>query len=229
MPAGFRASDPSDPRYQWTTIDSEVRAAAAKGFLPLVCVQGAPSWAQTGGKQRPNDGPVRPSPSALADFASAFATRYSGSYGGSTARPLLAGLERTESQHPAHAAVRERQAGFTGLVPRHGQRRGGARCMLFTTTTSSSRAVSRRSVVTPTIPSGGEVPNQERIHPLEFMRQMLCMSGGSKPKPTCNAKSEFDVWSHHPYTYGGPTHKAFHPDDVSLGDLGEMRSLLERS
>jgi hypothetical protein len=75
-------------------------------------------------------------------------------------------------------------------------------------------------------PSGGTVPDQERIHPLEFMREMLCMSNGAKARPTCSDKSEFDVWAHHPYTYGGPTHRAFHPDDVSLGDLGEMRALL---
>jgi hypothetical protein len=37
---------------------------------------------------------------------------------------------------------------------------------------------------------------------------------------------EFDIWAHHPYTYGGPTHSAHHPDDVSIGDLGEMRDLL---
>jgi hypothetical protein len=76
-------------------------------------------------------------------------------------------------------------------------------------------------------PSGGLVPNQERIHPLQFMRQMLCMSKGAKPKATCNARSEFDVWAHHPYTYGGPTHSAFHPDDVSLGDLSVMRTLVD--
>ena len=76
-------------------------------------------------------------------------------------------------------------------------------------------------------PSGGPVGDQERIHPLEFMRELLCMSAGSKPEPTCDDKSEFDVWAHHPYTYGGPTHSAFNPDDVSLGDLGKMRRLLD--
>ena len=59
------------------------------------------------------------------------------------------------------------------------------------------------------------------------MREMLCMSSGATPRATCNDRAEFDVWAHHPYTYGGPTHSAFHPDDVSLGDLGEMRRLLD--
>jgi hypothetical protein len=76
-------------------------------------------------------------------------------------------------------------------------------------------------------PSRPRYPNLIRMHPLEFMRTMLCMSKGPTPRPTCNTKSTFDVWAHHPYTYGGPTHEASHPDDVSLGDLGEMRKLLE--
>ena len=36
----------------------------------------------------------------------------------------------------------------------------------------------------------------------------------------------FDVWSHHPYTFGGPFGKAKLPDDVELGDLPRMRALL---
>ncbi len=59
------------------------------------------------------------------------------------------------------------------------------------------------------------------------MRQMLCVSDDPRPKSTCDAKSQFDVWSHHPYTYGGPTHRAFDPNDVSIGDLGEMRHVLD--
>jgi hypothetical protein len=58
------------------------------------------------------------------------------------------------------------------------------------------------------------------------MRELLCMSTGSKPRPTCNASVPFDVWSHHPYTNGGPNRSARARDDVSLGDLPEMRRLL---
>ena len=34
-PAGFSAKDPGDPRYQWSTVDQEVRAVSAKGLSPL--------------------------------------------------------------------------------------------------------------------------------------------------------------------------------------------------
>jgi hypothetical protein len=63
------------------------------------------------------------------------------------------------------------------------------------------------------------------VGPLPFMRVMLCMS--KKLTPTCRSRSRFDVWAHHPYTSGGPNHHANLPDDVSLGDLPEMRRLLD--
>jgi len=226
MPPGFRPADPGDPRYQWATIDSEVRATAAKGFLPLIYVQGAPSWAQTGEIQRPSDGPVRPSPSALADFGSALATRYSGSNAGlprvrywqvwnepNLSIELMPQSEGDRVVSPdwyrdmvnamaraVHAVHPDNVVVAGGLAPFGGNSND---------------------------PSASPFPPYDRIHPLDFMRRMLCMSSGAKPTPTCSEKSEFDVWAHHPYTYGGPTHSAYHPDDVSIGDLGEVRRLLD--
>jgi hypothetical protein len=57
---------------------------------------------------------------------------------------------------------------------------------------------------------------------------MLCMSRPPH-RPTCGATAEFDAWSIHPYTSGPPTRKAFGRDDVSIGDLPEMRRLLSAS
>jgi hypothetical protein len=37
----------------------------------------------------------------------------------------------------------------------------------------------------------------------------------------------FDVWAHHPYTHGGPTDKADKADNVSIGDLPAMKTLLD--
>ena len=65
------------------------------------------------------------------------------------------------------------------------------------------------------------------VAPLDFMRRLLCMSKGAKPEPTCSQRTPFEIWSTHPYTSGGPTHKATHPDDVSLGNLPEMKALLD--
>ncbi len=53
--------------------------------------------------------------------------------------------------------------------------------------------------------------------PLRFMRKVLAR------------RVEFDAWSMHPYTGGGPAHSALNRDDVSLGDLAEVRRTLRRA
>jgi hypothetical protein len=60
--------------------------------------------------------------------------------------------------------------------------------------------------------------------PLTFMRQLLCLSKALRP--TCHKPVRFDIWAHHPYTSGGPTHHAVLPDDISLGDLPKMQAVL---
>jgi hypothetical protein len=44
-----------------------------------------------------------------------------------------------------------------------------------------------------------------------------------------SAKVKFNAWSTHPYTYGGPTHHATNAGDVSLGDMGELRKILNKA
>jgi len=225
-PANFDPRDPGDPHYRWDAFDDMLRAVVAARLQPIVNIVGAPLWVQTGAGTRPTDGPSRPDASAFADFATAAARRYGGNYLGfprvgywqvwNEPNLSIQLMPQSESGKPVspdwyrdmvnamaqavHAVRRDNVVIAGGLAPFGGDTND---------------------------PSGGSVPAGERIHPLEFMRQMLCMSIGAKPKPTCNARTELDVWAHHPYTYGGPTHKAFHPDDVSLGDMGEMRRLLE--
>jgi hypothetical protein len=65
------------------------------------------------------------------------------------------------------------------------------------------------------------------VAPLAFMRSLLCLSKGAHPHSTCKSRIHFDVWSHHPYTFGGAFGHAKNPDDVELGDLPSMRSLLQ--
>jgi hypothetical protein len=71
-------------------------------------------------------------------------------------------------------------------------------------------------------------PGIDSVGPLRFMRALLCMSDRNKPLPGCKPL-HFDGWGHHPYTSGNPTHHAFLDTDVSLGDLGKMKRLLDAS
>lgn len=224
-PSGFDARNPGDPAYRWEELDSRVRAAVAGGAAPFISVFWAPYWALEG-SQESGRGTARPSPEALADFMFALATRYRGGY---------SGLPRVR-----YFGVWNEPNLSEYLSPQWDSRRVPVAPDWYRNMVNASadaiHGVRRDNVVVAgelapfggaiNDPSGGPVPHPERTHPLQFMRRMLCMSGGAKPRPTCNARVTFDAWAHHPYTYGGPTHQAFHKDDVSMGDLGEMRALL---
>jgi Cellulase (glycosyl hydrolase family 5) len=51
--------------------------------------------------------------------------------------------------------------------------------------------------------------------PLAFMRKLL------------SSPTSFDIWSHHPYTSGGPLHLPPGGGDIVLGNLDKMRALLK--
>jgi hypothetical protein len=58
------------------------------------------------------------------------------------------------------------------------------------------------------------------------MRELLCQSQRLRPVRGCNDRVRIDIWSHHPYTSGGPTHRASNPDNVSIRELPRMRRVL---
>ena len=68
-----------------------------------------------------------------------------------------------------------------------------------------------------TAPFGHPPPNGQAIGPKPFL------------KGVTSAQVHFDAWSTHPYTYGGPTHDANKGSDVSLGDMGELRRILNKA
>jgi hypothetical protein len=80
-PAGFNPADPASPGYNWSSIDSQVRAISGQGLQVLLIFTGAPSWAQ--GPRRPRDvpdGTWKPDPAQFAQFAKAAARRYDGRF-----------------------------------------------------------------------------------------------------------------------------------------------------
>lgn len=224
-PGGFDARNPDDQHYNWQPFDTAVRAAVANGLQPILDVHDAPAWARETTCAGEAAATCRPKSAALADFANAAARRYSGSLGG------LPRVRYWQVWNEPNLSIE--------LMPQVANNQPvspDAYREMVNTVAQAVHGVHRDNVVVAgglapfggetNDPSGGPVGGQIRIHPMEFMRRLLCMSAGSKPESTCGEKVEFDVWAHHPYTYGGPTHKAFDPNDVSLGDLDKMRSLL---
>ncbi len=209
-PADFHPAKPDDPAYDWTSADREIRLAAANGLQPLITVLTAPSWAEQGSRGRGN---MKVSASALGQFATAITSRYSGSFQRlPQVRTWLVWNEPNLSSYLAPQVSGKQLVGASRYRS------------MVNAFAAAAHAVDRDNVVVAGLVAPFTFRNDPG--PLRFMRGVLCMSAGERPKPTCSARVQFDVWSVHPYTSGGPRHRAFNPNDVSLGDLPAAHRLL---
>ena len=212
-PPGFDAANPGDPSYDWSDFDAELLPAAAAGLDAIVVIRSAPDWAEGAGAGRP--GTIRPDPGQFARFGYAAATRYSGRF---------AGLPRVRFwqvwNEPNH---------FGFLNP---QNEGGALASvgqyaaMLNAFSDAVHAVDPANVVIAGALAPFQNPDPTVTPPLSFMSQLLCVSATAHPRATCNTQLHFDVWSHHPYTSGSPTHHATAPGDVSIPELRHMNSML---
>jgi hypothetical protein len=216
-PPGFNPRDPDDPAYNWSAVDAEVQLAAAHGLEPLLTLYEAPRWAETG----PGDlsgGASRVDPTAYGDFAAAAAARYDGSHDG------LPRVRYWQAWNEPNVNVY--------LAPQFAYGAPTSPTLYRAMVNAFADAVHAAQPGNLVV-AGGLSPftvvrgATMTIGPLRFMRELLCMSSGPHPKPTCRVRVDFDIWGHNPYTSGDATHKAANPDDVSLGDLPRMRSLLD--
>jgi len=74
-PARFDATNPFDPRYDWSTLDQAVNLVVAAGMQPMLTVTGpAPYWATANPRRR--QGQYLPRPREFGQFARAVARRY---------------------------------------------------------------------------------------------------------------------------------------------------------
>jgi hypothetical protein len=210
----FDPTNPNDAGYGWEAFDARLRSIVRHGFTPLVSVNTAPSWAEGGTDPRLIRGTERPDPTELGHFAKAAALRYSGRYPG---LPRIRYWQIWAEQNLVFHLNPQRVADRL-FAPRWYRQ-------MLNAAAASIHSVHRDNIVI----TGGlapftTTPPELGIAPFQFMRDMLCLS--KRLKRTCRERSHFDAWAHHPYTSGGPTHHAYRPDDVSLGDLPEMRRAL---
>ena len=209
-PDGFDATDPTASEYNaaaWERFDEQVLRAVARGLDPIVYVYAAPDWAEGTGQGR-NVGIVRPDPVELGHFARAAATRYSGSFVASS-EPDAAPLPRVKYWQVWNEPNRDYY-----LMPQFVDTRLESPRLYRAMVNRFADGV--RTVPGNLVVAGGLAPigRPGKPAPLRFMRALLA------------ADVKFDVWAHHPYTSGGPTHKAAGRNNVSLGDLPEMRKVL---
>ena len=209
-PADFDPTDPASQYYTWGWLDGSVSAIEANGLTPILDITTPPSWALA----HPGSGSATaPSASALGNFATALALRYDGLHGEPPVHIFQVWNEPNLSMdlNPVNANT------YRGMV---------------NAVANAVHAVDRANLVV----AGGLEPFGHKkskkqswysAAPLAYMRSLLCLSKGTHPHATCHTPVHFDVWAHHPYSYGGPFGRAKNPDDVELGDLPRMRSLLQ--
>jgi len=217
QPASWEPENPADPHYDWEFIDLWVARAVAAGVTPILQVRGAPEWAQNCPKPGPTDAPCKPDPTALASFAKAAASRYSGAFGGLPRVRYWQGLNE-----PNLVYFFQPQYEGGKIVSPVLYRK------LINRFYAAIKSVNRSNLVLAAGLGPLAAPGTA-IGPMNFTRRMLCMTGRENPKPTggkCEGGVHFDIFDIHPYTTGGPTHKGG-PDDVQLGDLARLQELLK--
>ena len=213
---GSDRADPANPAYNWELFDRHLRLIAAAGLRADVALFGPmPAWAlqQTGVGTG-----VLPRPEEVRLFMTAAARRYDGS------SPELPRVVNWQLWVEPNVSLYFRPQTADGRLVSPGLYRALLNAFAAGVKAGNPTA---RVIAGGLSPFGRDTNEVVAIAPLRFMRELLCMSRTKPYRPTCPAVARFDVWSHHPYTSGGPTRRAIRPDDVSLGDLPEMRALLD--
>jgi hypothetical protein len=224
-PAGFDAANPADPNYRWSGVDALVGAVSARGLAPLLTITTAPLWAEDAESSLRARSSWYVDPQQLNAFALATARRYSGSFAGfprvryfqAWTEPNASNLGPQVTIAPSGPPIDPATILSADLYRE-----------LVNSFADGVHSVHRDNVVV----AGGLSPFTNTvgfitIGPLAFMRKLLCLSPAGPPRPVCAAKIRFDAWSTHPYTSGGPNHHAVLPEDVSIGDLPEMKAVLD--
>jgi hypothetical protein len=216
-PSGLIAADPSSPMYDWSSLDPAVKNATAAGLTPLLLVTNSPRWAREPGCT--DQTICYPSPQEYADFTTAVAKRYSGTFDPGTG--TLPRVRYWQAWGEANL--------FLFFMP---QFENGEKVSPDNYRSLLNPFAAAVKSVDPTnqVVAAGLAPLKRPggLGPLDFTRRLLCMQGRMhpKPQPGCDATARFDIAATHPYTSGGPTHEAPGPDDVMLGNLPKMTKLL---
>lgn len=224
-PAGFDAANPADPNYRWSGLDELVRAVASHGLAPLLTITTAPLWAEDAesslraGKSWYVDAPQ------LNAFALAVARRYSGSFAG---LPRVRYFQVWNEPNSSSLGPQVTIAPTAPPIDPDTILSADFYRELVNSFADGVHSVHPDNIVV----AGGLSPFTHTVGfvtvgPLAFMRKLLCLSPSGPPRPVCAAKIRFDAWSTHPYTSGGPNHHAVLPEDVSIGDLPEMKAVLD--
>lgn len=211
-PANWQPQDPADPHYDWRQTDQGVVGAVQADLVPVLIVEDVPTWAQ-----RCSSGVnCNPDPTALAQFATAAARRYSGGFDGLPRVRYWQGLNEPNLSlyfNPQFSGSRAVSADIYRT--------------LIDSFYAAVKGVDPSNLVLAAGLGPIAVPRLT-VGPMRFTRELLCMRGRYRFRPApgnCHGGVHFDIFDIHPYTTGSPSHRGG-PDDVEMGDLAKLRSLL---
>lgn len=195
-PSDFVATDPAS--YSWASVDVAVKEAEDAGLTPILDVYGTPNWAYAKKRQGVNAG--TPNAAELGHFAKALATHFDGKHDVPAEHIFQVWNEPNVSLYLSPVKA----SSYRSMVNEFA---------------AAVHAVSSKNIVIAgdLDPFGHPKSKKQKwnsVAPLTFMRSLLA-------RPV-----HFDVWSHHPYTFGGAFGHAKNPNDVELGDLPRMTSVL---
>ena len=229
-PAGFDARNPNSPGYDWSLLDHFVLQQKSRGVEPLVTTLEAPPWAEgDDAADRANRfgfaGTYRVNAKELGDYMHAMATRYSGSFKAAdgTTLPRVKYFQIWNEPNFSQYLVSRKKADIPLIYAK-----------MLSAAYDEVKAVSKSNLVL----TGGLGPFGNNgaatdVEPQFFMRSLLCLTGRGgerlKDNKRCKyPKAKFDVWTQHPYTFGGtPQTKAGNPDSAALGNMPAVRKTLD--
>jgi hypothetical protein len=223
-----QALNPNGPAYNFSYLDARVREFAGTGLSVAFLVTDAPRWAEQSGGPAALEatGGYRPNDNAFGQMATAMARRYSGSF------PDPANPGRTLPKVSYFQAWAEPNLNIH-LSPQW-VRSGGHlvetgptiyRGLLNAFYSGIKAGDPSALVLDGGLGPYGDSPSasmNSRMHPAEFLRGVLCVSGRSLTPVSCPNPAHYDILTADPYDVDSPTTHAVNADDVSAPDLYKL-------
>jgi hypothetical protein len=233
-PEGFDPRDSrSYPQGPWQKLDHAVRSARSAGLGVMIDVAfWAPRWATTRRSPRPGGERYAPKAAEFGAFAEAVARRYDGRFRPNRSGPALPPVRMfttwNEPNDPAFLLPQWRRdkRGKKRPASPHVYRR------MHEAAYDAIKAVQPAS----TVLIGGTASDGSKgrgVPPLRLVRELACVDRALRPlrdEPACRGfrPLKADGFAHHPYSRA--TNPAAHDpdaDDVPLGDVGRLETLLD--
>ena len=205
----FNQTDPNAyPSGAWARYDAAIDGARARGLKVYLTLTGpAPHWATTS----KHDGLTRPSAEAFSKFATAAGRRYgaSVSWWSIWNEPNLGKLLKPIKGLASASVYRQLYLqGYSGLRAAH---------------------VRAPILLGELAPIGNSLRDTGTIHPLQFLRKVLCLDSRWHKARSC-AKVPTQGFAMHPYTTKfGPFFQPADQDDVTIGVLSRLVRALDRA